>query len=167
MRKVIVNSTPLIVLYGIGHLDILQKLYQEIMIPTAVYQEVTAIKDSACIQAMTANKWIHVRQIQDDTEKKMYKAKLHAGEVEVMILAQEQKADLVIIDDNAAKKTAKYLGLTVTGTLGVLLKAKGQGIIESVHPLISEMKQNGFYIDSQLENMVLEQAGERITPSRC
>ena len=107
MRKVIVNSTPLIVLYGIGHLDILQKLYQEIMIPTAVYQEVTA------------------------------------------------------------KKTAKYLGLTVTGTLGVLLKAKGQGIIESVHPLISEMKQNGFYIDSQLENMVLEQAGERITPSRC
>lgn len=133
MRKVIVNSTPLIVLYGIGHLDILQKLYQEIMIPTAVYQEVTAIKDSACIQAMTANKWIHVRQIQDDTEK----------------------------------KTAKYLGLTVTGTLGVLLKAKGQGIIESVHPLISEMKQNGFYIDSQLENMVLEQAGERITPSRC
>lgn len=44
-----------------------------------------------------------MESIRDDTEKKMYKAKLHAGEVEVMILAQEQKADLVIIDDNAAK----------------------------------------------------------------
>ena len=54
----------------------------------------------------------------------VYKAKLHAGEVDVMILAQSKPpADLVIIDDNAAKKTAKYLGLKVTGTIGVLLKA--------------------------------------------
>lgn len=48
----------------------------------------------------------------------MYRAKLHDGEVEVMILAQEKGADLVIIDDHAAKKTAKYLGLPVTGTMG-------------------------------------------------
>ena len=165
MRKVIVNSTPLIVLFGIGYLDILQKLYQEIIIPSAVYQEVTAVDDHTCIQAMTENTWIHVESIQDDTEKKMYKAKLHAGEVEVMILAQEQKADLVIIDDDAAKKTAKYLGLTVTGTLGVLLKAKHQGIIESVRPLMTQMKRNGFYINSQLESMVLERAGEN-TPHK-
>lgn len=71
------------------------------------------------MQVWNAGSWICVESIRDDTEKKMYKAKLHAGEVEVMILAQEQKADLVIIDDNAAKKTAKYLGLTVTGTLGI------------------------------------------------
>ncbi len=161
MRKVVVNSTPLIVLCGIGRLDILQKLYQEIMIPTAVYQEVTAIEDSACAQIKVSEKWIHVHQIENYTEKKMYKAKLHEGEVEVMILAQEKKADLLILDDNAAKKTAKYLGLTVTGTLGVLLKAKRQGIIDKIFPLLSELKKNGFYIDSTLENMVLEQAGEK------
>ncbi len=46
-----------------------------------------------------------VHLIKDHSEKKMYKAKLHDGEVEVMILAQEQKADLIILDDNAAKKT--------------------------------------------------------------
>ena len=160
MRKVVVNSAPLIILCKIGRLDILQKLYGEILIPTAVYQEVTKVKDSACIQMMNGNEWIHVMQIQNDIEKKMYKAKLHAGEVEVMILAQEQKADLVIIDDNAAKKTAKYLGLTVTGTLGILLKAKKQGIIETIYPLLFEMKRNGFYVDSWLEHMVLEQAGE-------
>ena len=82
----------------------------------------------------------------DYSEKKMYKAKLHDGEVEVMILAQEKKADLVIIDDNAAKKTAKYLGLTVTGTLGVLIKAKHQGIINEVRPFLSKMRANGFYV---------------------
>lgn len=105
--KVIVNSTPLIVLCGIGHLDILKELYQEIMIP-----------------------------------------------------AQEKGAELVILDDNAAKKTAKYLGLTVTGTMGVLLKAKKQGIIKDVRPLLLEMKQNGFYISKKIERIVLEQAGE-------
>ncbi|MFR8562888.1 MAG: DUF3368 domain-containing protein [Blautia sp.] len=90
----------------------------------------------------------------------MYKAKLHDGEVEVMILAQEKKADLVIIDDNAAKKTAKYLGLTVTGTLGVLIKAKHQGIINEVRPFLSKMRANGFYVSDAVECMVLEQAGE-------
>lgn len=160
MPKVIVNSTPIIVLCGIGRLDVLQKLYGEIRIPSAVYQEVTAIEDSACMQIKKAGSWIHVDCIRDSSEKKMYKAKLHAGEVEVMILAQEQKADLVIIDDNAAKKTAKYLGLTVTGTLGVLLKAKNRGIVQEVAPLMAEMKHNGFYIDSVLEGFVLEQAGE-------
>ena len=160
MRNVIVNSTPLIILCSIGYFDILRSLYQEIVIPDAVYQEVTAKEDSACMQMKAAGSWVQVKQIQDHMEKKMYRAKLHEGEVEVMILAQELNADLVIIDDDAAKKTAKYLGLTVTGTLGVLLKAKKQGIIQKLHPLLIKMKQNGFYMDSALENMVLKQAGE-------
>ena len=71
-----------------------------------------------------------------------------------------KRQDLVILDDNAAKKTAKYLGLTVTGTLGVLVKAKRQGIIEEVRSLLSEMRQNGFYVSKTVESMVLEQAGE-------
>lgn len=141
MRKVIVNSTPLIVLCGIGKLNILKEMYEEIIIPSV-------------------GAWVHVEQIKDHGEKKMYKAKLHDGEVEVMILAQERNADLVILDDNVAKKTAKYLGLTVTGTLGVLVKAKRQGIIEEVRPLLSEMRQNSFYVSKTVESMVLEQAGE-------
>ncbi len=160
MRKVIVNSTPLIVLCGIRRLDILRELYEEIFIPSAVFREVTVKNDSACVQIRSAGAWIRVEEIKDHSEKKMYKAKLHDGEVEVMILAQEQKADLVILDDNAAKKTAKYLGLPVTGTLGVLVKAKRLGIIEEVRPLLSDMRENGFYISSTIERIVLEQAGE-------
>lgn len=160
MRKVIVNSTPIIALCKIEQLEILKKLYREITIPVAVYREVTALEDSACMQIKTAGEWIHVEQIRDYKEKKMYKAKLHDGEVEVMILAQEQQADLVIIDDHAAKKTAKYLGLPVTGTLGILLKAKQQGWIKEIHSLLLELKRNGFYISPALEDIVLKQAGE-------
>ena len=90
----------------------------------------------------------------------MYKAKLHEGEVEVMILCQERQADLAIIDDNAAKKTAKYLGIPVTGTLGVLIKAKQQGFINEIRPIISELKANGFYVSQQVEELVLKYAGE-------
>ena len=160
MRKVVVNSTPLIILCGVGKLNILKELYGEIIIPPAVFREVTAKKDSACSQIQSAGAWICVEPIKDQAEKKMYKAKLHDGEVEVMILAQEQNADLVILDDNAAKKTAKYLGLTVTGTLGVLIKAKRQGIITEVRPIVSEMRQKGFYVSKVVERMVLEQVGE-------
>ena len=125
MRKVIVNSTPLIVLCNANLLFILKELYGNITIPQAVFDEVTAKPDSACLQIKENLDWIFVEKIKDVADRKMYKAKLHAGEVDVMILAQESpQADLVIIDDNAAKKTAKYLGLTVTGTLGVLFIAK-------------------------------------------
>jgi len=91
----------------------------------------------------------------------MYEAKLHDGEVEVMILAQEEpKADLVILDDNSAKKTAKFLELSVTGTLGVLVKAKQLNYIEKVKPLMDALIANGFFVTQNVYSMVLEQAGE-------
>lgn len=161
MRKVIVNSTPLIALCNANLLFILKELYGNITIPQAVFDEVTAKPDSACLQIKENLDWIFVEKIKDVADRKMYKAKLHAGEVDVMILAQESpQADLVIIDDNAAKKTAKYLGLTVTGTLGVLLKAKKSGIIFSVKDAINKLQANGFYIDSKIVKLVLNQAEE-------
>lgn len=91
----------------------------------------------------------------------MYEVKLHDGEVEVMILAQEEpKADLVILDDNSAKKTAKFLELSVTGTLGVLVKAKQLNYIEKVKPLMNALIANGFFVTQNVYSMVLEQAGE-------
>lgn len=136
-------------------------MYTEIMIPAAVYREVTEKEDSACQQLKKTGEWIHVQEIKDHSEKKMYRAKLHDGEVEVMILCKEENADLAIIDENAAKKTAKYLGITVTGTLGVLIKAKQQGFINEIRPIVSELKSNGFYVSRQVEEMVLKYAAEQ------
>ena len=91
----------------------------------------------------------------------MHRAKLHAGEVEVMILAQEQKADLIILDDNTAKKTAKFIGLPVTGTLGLLLRAKREGYIKKVTPFMDDLCNDGFFIQDSVRQMVIEQAGEQ------
>ena len=161
MLRVIVNSTPLIALCNIGRLDLLQKVYGRIVIPQAVFDEVTEKDDSACRQIKKRPDWIEVKQISNNSQKQMYRAKLHDGEGEVMIVAQEPPtADLLIIDDNAAKKTAKFLGLHVTGTLGVLLKAKRMGLVEGIAPLIEDLCKNGFYVDETVKAMALKQAGE-------
>lgn len=160
MRDVIVNSTPVIILSKIGMLDILHKMYGDVIIPQAVFDEVTVKDDSAC-HTIKSLDWINVKSIASQDDRKMYKAKLHAGEVEVMILAQELGEDvLTVIDDNAARKTARYLGIKVTGTVGVLMKAKKLGYIDSVKKCIAMMRRAGFYVGTELERMALEKVGE-------
>lgn len=93
--------------------------------------------------------------------KEFFKAQLHDGEVEVMILAKEICSNLVVIDDKNAKKHAKYLGLNVTGTLGILLKAKQQGFIQEIKPLLLELRDKGIYISDNIINICLKAANEK------
>ena len=76
-----------------------------------------------------------------------------------MMLAREAGAGLVLMDDNAAKKTAKFLGFNATGTFGVLLRAKREGIIGSVRELVDAIIADGFHASPELRLLVLEMAG--------
>ena len=160
MRKVIVNSTPLIALAKSGRLDLLRRLYGHIVIPEAVYREVTEKNDVVSQDVSQALEWIQIVRVDPNVDRRMYRAKLHEGEVEVMLLAQDTGADLVIIDDDAARKTAEYLGLPLTGTLGVLIKAKERGLLEAVMPVVSAMEQHGIYFSRQLKEIVRKLSGE-------
>lgn len=163
MRKVIVNTTPLIALCHIGQLDVLKKMYDEITIPRAVYKELSEKKESICKKQVDASlDWIHVEEIENHMAKSMFKTQLHDGEVEVMVLAKERNADIVIIDDANAKKYAKYLQLPVTGTLGVLIKAKKQGYIHELKPMIQGMINKNIYISERVMRFCLEQVDEEI-----
>ncbi len=157
MRKVLANTTPLIALANIDRLELLHKLYGTIIVPQAVMDEI--IREPAKQRVHNAP-WIKVETIQDQSQKDLFRARLHNGEVEVMILARELKADLVIMDDDAAKKTAKFLGLTVTGTLGVLLKAKREGYLEKVESVMNELICDGLFISDTVKRYVLKEAGE-------
>ena len=161
MRKVVVNTTPLIALSHVGQLDILKKLYGKVTIPEAVYNELSVKAESVCKKAVDSSlDWIRVDKIKNQMAKTMYKTQLHDGEVEVMILAKEVAADVVIIDDANAKKHAKYLGLPVTGTLGVLIKAKQKGYINELRPILQRMVESGIYLSQSLIELCLKQAGE-------
>ena len=157
MRKVVVNTTPLIALSDIGLLPLLHLLYGEIYIPLAVLNEL----QSEPARSLVSNaEWIHTVEIRSTDKQSMFRAKLHAGEVEAMILAEELHADLIIMDDNAAKKTAKFLGFQVAGTLGVLLKAKQRNHIDKVSPFLNQLVSDGLYIDEKTRTMVLQAAKE-------
>ena len=154
MRKVIVNSTPLIALCKVNQFDLLRRIYEEITIPRAVFEEVTQ-KNDPVRKEISAAPWIHIEAVQDTKAKRMYRAKLHDGEVEVMILAQEHEGEhLVVIDDNAARKTAQFLGLTLTGTMGVLIKAKELGYLDSVMPVVGRMEDKGIYFSDSIKARV-------------
>ncbi|MBR4459655.1 MAG: DUF3368 domain-containing protein [Clostridia bacterium] len=157
MHNVIVNTTPLIAFSNAGCLDLLRKLYGEIVIPQAVMDEI--VREPARTM-VSESPWILKRSLSGEYEPGLFRAKLHAGEVEVMLLAKEIGADLVVMDDNAAKKTAKFMGFRVTGSLGVLLRAKREGCIPMVKPILSAMIADGFFIDEKIIRYMLEEAQE-------
>jgi len=81
MRKVVVNTTPLIALSHAGQLEVLKKLYEQIMVPTAVYKELSVKEKSVCKKAVDRSlDWIRVENIQNQMAKAMYKTQLHDGE---------------------------------------------------------------------------------------
>ncbi|MGI1691864.1 DUF3368 domain-containing protein [Thermoanaerobacter uzonensis] len=155
MHKVIANSTPLIILSNINKINILEQLYGIIYVPSGVFEEVNFAGDFKNYD------FIKVVNIRNKEAKQFFPVSLHKGEIEVMILAKEINADLCIIDDYLARKHAKNLGLTVTGTLGVLIKAKEKKILKEVKPLLDKMLEKNFYIDRKLYSEVLEICGEK------
>ncbi len=149
-RKVIVNATPIISLALIGKLALLHELYGEVIVPSAVWEEV-AIGGIGRIGAteLRQSDWIHVTSLQDPSRADLL-FDLDRGEAEVIALAQELKADLVILDERLARRQAKRLRLAVTGTLGILIKAKQRGLIPAVKPLISRLQQGGIRLGDAL-----------------
>ena len=85
---------------------------------------------------------------------------LDKGEAEVIALGREMKADLLIMDERLARKYAKRLKFTVTGTVGVLLRAKAEGHIQSVRPLLNKLKDGGFRLKDDLIEEAVKLAGE-------
>lgn len=160
MHNAVVNSTPLIALAKCDALEVLHAMYDEVLIPEAVYKEICAVDDIVSKSLKSSLDWIHVKKIEHVSDKKYYRTRLHDGEVEVMILSQEVHPDVVVIDDLAARSTAEYYNLPITGTLGLLIKAKRKGIIDAVMPLVNKMQENHIYYSDKLIEMVRKRVGE-------
>ncbi|MBT9171463.1 MAG: hypothetical protein DDT18_01839 [Actinobacteria bacterium] len=85
---------------------------------------------------------------------------LGPGEASVLTLALELPDVLVILDDLLARRIAELQGLRITGTAGVLLKAKQQGYVEAIAPIIQQLVNLGFRISNRLQQDILRLAGE-------
>lgn len=145
---------------NIGRSELLRDIYGEIVIPKAVHREVLAKHDDAARLLSSNPSWVYVESAPEPDEASLMRARLHAGEVEAIMLARSTDADLIILDDNAAKKVAKHLGLGVTGTLGALVRAKREGFLKSVVPALADLESNSFYMSDRIRDLVLTRAGE-------
>jgi predicted nucleic acid-binding protein len=156
---VVVNNTPLVALWVLNRLDLLQGLFGEILIPQAIHTEFLATERALRQEALNHAPWIRSTLLQNP-QRILAFIGLDQGEAEVIALAEERVARLVIIDELKGRRYAKRLGLPVTGTLGLLLLAKEQGLIVSLAPLIDELQNAGLYLASSLIAQVLQLAGE-------
>ncbi len=158
---VVSNTSPINNLAAIGQLSLLQQIYGQIVIPNAVYRELTNIPVAGTVEVVTFE-WIEKREATNSTLVKTLQLEIDEGEAEAIALAIELNADLLLIDERIGRIVASRLGLKFVGVLGVLLEAKSQGLIYTVKPLLDRLSVSGFWINEKLYNQVLNLAGESL-----
>jgi hypothetical protein len=158
------NTSPISNLAIIGRLDLLRSQFREIWIPDAVQSELDRLSHPAAlkeIQQALPHGWIKRQSLREDKIARLLATALDPGEAEAIALALELSADLILLDERDARSAAERVGLRITGVLGVLLRAKKVGKIQSVKPEVEALRIRArFFLSARLEEKVLEIAGE-------
>ncbi len=161
MPKVVCNSSPLIHLAKVGKLELLKEYFTEILIPEAVYREcVVDGKDREDAKRIESASWIRVVDIKNIDLKKALNTVLDEGESEAIVLALQESADLILLDDYEARELARTYGLKITGTIGLLIKAKYEGDISSIGEMLKKLRRTGFWLSDDLYTKILRDEGE-------
>jgi predicted nucleic acid-binding protein len=151
MQATIVSDTScLILLDKIGELELLQKLFGQIVITQIVADEF----------GKELPDWIDKQNPLNRNNQLVLETSLDKGEASSIALALEKEDCLLIIDEGRGRKVAKQLGLTITGTLGVLAQAKQSGYLIALKPLLDKVKQTDFRLSEQLVKATLKEVGE-------
>lgn len=156
----VVDTSSLIFLAHLGHLDLLLRGADEILVPPAVLQEVRAKTDTAAEKIESLQGWLKLEAPQDRKLLEVLRLDLDAGEAEVIALAYERSADRTVIDDLAGRRYARRLGLPLIGTVGLLLAARLRGEIASLKSELDRLHVAGFFVSEALVAKVLSAAGE-------
>lgn len=165
MTKVVSNSSPIIALSMIGHLSLLNELFEEVYLPAEVYREIVesqSIREHGKreLQESVEQGRFQIYQVQNEELVGKLYGRLHRGELEVIIGAKELGLEIVIIDEKSARRLADTLMLNSIGTVGLLLLAKRKEKIAEIKPYLDRLQSHNFRISTSLYKQVLLQAGE-------
>ncbi len=164
MPAVVVDSSVLITLAAGGQFHLLREFYSTIHIPPEVWKETTAPSKTFGVhevQCAKAEGWLRVQSPQDLARVAALPFNLEPGETEALALALELAGALLLVDDAQGRKAAAALGLAYTGTLGVLLRAKVEGKISALRPVLDLLAtRTTFWLSPAVKSAVLKQAGE-------
>lgn len=147
---VISDASPLIALADIGELELLKKLYRRVFITDIVRKEIHA----------DLPEWVEVTNAYDARQFQILSLELDAGEASAIALAINTPGCKIILDESKGRSVAKRLGLKVTGTVGIIIKAKEMGLIESGKEILSKLELHGFWLSEQLKAQILARLKE-------
>jgi len=159
---VVANTTPLIGLASIQRFNLLRKLFGELSIAQAVYDEavVAGHESGGAKHEVSTATWIKTVSVKDRLAVEVLLDEMDLGEAETVVLARELGADWVLMDEKKGRRKLTELGLKKIGTLGILLKAKQAGLLSVIRPDIEQLHQRGFSISQDVIDSVLRQANE-------
>ena len=157
---VISDTTAISNLFQVGLIGVLRALYTQIIISPGVYRELSRVPAQAKLLENTKD-WIKVEYPRNQQFTSQLLESLDLGEAESIVLAVELKAEYLIIDEKLGRAIATSHGVRITGVLGVLIKAKKEGLIDTVSEPIDRLRELGFWLNEKLVNKVLTALGER------
>jgi hypothetical protein len=146
-KTAVVNASPLIQLAKIERLNLLNYFFGIVRVPRAVLNEIKGLDITGLShEPFDVTDYIAVNSLLHP---------LHIGEAEVIIGALQCRADFAVLDDMDARKKAQRLGLDVIGTLGILQRAKKQGMISNLESDIIRLRNSGMYMTDSLFQKIL------------
>jgi predicted nucleic acid-binding protein len=143
-KIIIADTSCLIGLTNIGRLDILRQSYRKVIITPEVVREYgDPLPD-----------WIFLQSVSDEKKTIAFHKIIDLGESSAIALAMETENALLIVDDRRARQVALGLGLEITGTLGVLIRAYENGIIQDIDSIIADLRNIGFRLPANVEDLI-------------
>ena len=155
-------------LAAVGRADLLASLYGELVVPPAVGRELAGLprREPRFAAAAPRPPFVRVEPIPSSAVNvgallAELALELHPGEAEALTLATARRADLLLVDELAARRLAQRRGVPTQGLLGVLVEAKRRGILPGVAPLLDRLRaEAGFWVGTELRARVLRMVGE-------
>jgi hypothetical protein len=154
------NTSPFQYLFQLDLVGLLPRFYSKVIVPQAVVDELAeGRRNGIVLPDLAGLPWVEVRSVGAANAMPLA-ADLGAGEREALILAAGMPGSILIIDDALGRRYAALHGLRVTGTLGVILRAKREGHLPSVRPVLDRLDELRFRVDPATRASVLGIAGE-------
>jgi predicted nucleic acid-binding protein len=151
---VVSDASPVTALLTVGQAELLRQLFGEVVIPPAVKAEIERTHQDF-------PQWLQVRQLRDRAQALVYQRIVDRGEAEAIALAQELKANWLLIDERKGRRLAKEAGVPVLGLVGVILTAKRGRLIRSARELLNQLERDaGIYLTEDVKEVALKSVGE-------
>lgn len=159
-RVVVSDASPIIAFFWLEQLHLLPTLFSQIYISPRVHHEILSQPYTIDTRPLYSITWLKVQAVQNHLAATLLQDQLDAGESEAIVLAHELSASLLLMDERRGRRQAIQAGLTVMGTLGILLRARQMGLLPEVRRFLDRLQLLPFHMNEELYQEILRRAGE-------